>query len=118
MTKTYDQLKKQIEVLSQQAEAVRRKEVAGVVARIKEAIQAYELTAEDLGFGTGRASAGRKAGAKKARPAAKGRRRSAAAATTPRYRDPDGNVWGGRGPRPKWLREAIASGRKLEEFAV
>lgn len=117
MTKTYDQLKKQIEALSQQAEAVRRKEVAGVVARIKEAIQAYELTAEDLGFGTGRASAGRKTGAKKASPAAKGRRRSAASAT-PRYRDPSGNVWGGRGPRPRWLREAIASGRKLEEFAV
>ncbi|MCR5863706.1 H-NS histone family protein [Aquincola sp. J276] len=116
MTKTYDQLKKQIEALSQQAEAVRRKEVAGVVARIKEAIQAYELTAEDLGFGSGRAGTS-KSGAKKARPAAKGRRRSAASAT-PRYRDPSGNVWGGRGPRPKWLREAIASGRKLEEFAV
>lgn len=117
MTKTYDQLKKQIEALSQQAEAVRRKEVAGVVARIKEAIQAYELTAEDLGFGSGRAGAGRKPGANTSRPAAKGRRR-AAGSTTPRYRDPAGNVWGGRGPRPKWLREAIASGRKLEEFAV
>lgn len=116
MTKTYEQLKKQIEALSQQAEAVRRKEVAGVVARIKEAIQAYELTAEDLGFGKASATAGRKTASRK-RPAAGGRRR-AAGTTQPRYRDESGNVWGGRGPRPKWLREAISAGRKLEEFAV
>lgn len=116
MTKTYEQLKKQIEALSQQAEAVRRKEVAGVVARIKEAIEAYELTAEDLGFGKERAKPGRKSAARK-RPAGAGRRR-AAGTTQPRYRDESGNVWGGRGPRPKWLREAISAGRKLEEFAV
>lgn len=118
MTKTYEQLKKQIEALSQQAEAVRRKEVAGVVARIREAIEAYELTAADLGFGSERATPGRKPAAKKRGAAGTGRRRASASASQPRYRDESGNVWGGRGPRPKWLREAISSGRKLEEFAV
>jgi DNA-binding protein H-NS len=34
------------------------------------------------------------------------------------YRDADGNVWGGRGPRPLWLREALARGQHLEDFAV
>ena len=117
MTKTYEQLKKQIEALSQQAEAVRRKEVAGVVARIKEAIEAYELTAEDLGFGQARGAANGGRTAARKRTATGGRRRSNVA-SQPRYRDESGNVWGGRGPRPKWLREAISAGRKLEEFAV
>jgi DNA-binding protein H-NS len=42
----------------------------------------------------------------------------AAAQKAPRFRDAQGNVWVGRGPRPKWLREALASGKTLEEFAV
>ena len=35
-----------------------------------------------------------------------------------KYGDGQGNVWGGRGPRPAWLREALAQGRTLEEFAL
>lgn len=116
MTKTYEQLKKQIEALSQQAEVLRRKEVAGVVERIKEAIDAYGLSAADLGFAPA-SGGGVKVAAKKGK--ARGARvRAAGAGAQPRYRDGAGNVWGGRGPRPRWLREAIAAGRKLEEFAV
>ncbi|MEF7614640.1 H-NS histone family protein [Aquincola sp. MAHUQ-54] len=113
MTKTYAQLKKQIAALSQQAETLRRKEIADVVARIKEAIEAYGLTAEDLGLQAGPRRAGRKTAAAKRKTG-----RSRAAAAQPRYRDGSGNVWGGRGPRPRWLREAIAAGHSLEEFAV
>jgi DNA-binding protein H-NS len=29
-----------------------------------------------------------------------------------------GDVWSGRGAQPKWLREQIAQGRKLADFAV
>lgn len=37
-----------------------------------------------------------------------------------RYRDPanDGNTWTGRGPKPKWLKDSIANGASLEQFAV
>jgi len=35
-----------------------------------------------------------------------------------KFRDADGNTWAGRGKRPVWLREALAAGRTLEEFAV
>ena len=35
-----------------------------------------------------------------------------------KYRDPAGNSWSGRGLKPKWLQAAIASGRKVEDFAV
>lgn len=118
MTKTYAQLKKQIEALSQQADALRRKEKAGVVARIKEAIAAYELTAADLGLDASGASRARRAGGAVRPAGAPVRRRRAPGEVQARYRDESGNVWGGRGPRPRWLREAIAAGRKLEEFAV
>lgn len=38
---------------------------------------------------------------------------------SPKYRDPDsGNTWTGRGVLPKWLRQAVQEGRKLEEFLI
>jgi DNA-binding protein H-NS len=43
--------------------------------------------------------------------------RSGGTVTTPRFSDGNGNVWTGRGPRPKWLKDAMASGKSLEEFA-
>ena len=115
MTKTYAQIQKQIEALSREAESLKRKEVAGVISRIKEAITAYGLTAADLGLGPAGASAkrGRKPGRKAG--ATRGRARAAGAV---KYRDDNGNVWGGRGPRPKWLRDALSAGKQLSDFAV
>ena len=65
MTKTYTQILKQIADLKAQAENVRRKEIGGVVNRIREAIQHYGLTAGDLGLGAGGSSAAPKAARKK-----------------------------------------------------
>jgi DNA-binding protein H-NS len=108
------EIQQQIEVLKQKAEAVRRKEVTDVIARIKEAIKHYGLTASDLGL----------AGAK-AKPAAKpvGRRaakktKAAKAPAEAKFRDEAGNTWGGRGKRPQWLRDALAAGKTLADFAV
>jgi DNA-binding protein H-NS len=112
MSKTYSQLMKQIETLQREAEATRRKELDGVVERIKEAIVAYGLTAADLGLA---ARAPKAASAGKKRVGAKPGKRALAAA---KYRDDAGNAWGGRGPRPAWLRSALAAGRTLDEFAV
>lgn len=33
-----------------------------------------------------------------------------------KYQDDAGNSWSGFGPRPKWLKEGIAGGKKLEDF--
>ena len=36
-----------------------------------------------------------------------------------KYRNPaTGDYWKGRGPHPRWLREALSAGRQLEEFVV
>lgn len=46
----YIQLRNQIEKLQKEAEVLRKRERAETIANIKEAITAFELTAEDLGL--------------------------------------------------------------------
>jgi DNA-binding protein H-NS len=42
------------------------------------------------------------------------------AKTVPRYRNPadSGQTWTGRGRQPRWIAEALASGRSLDEFKI
>jgi DNA-binding protein H-NS len=102
MTQTYSQIQQKIAKLQKEADALRQKEMGGVIARIKVAIDHYGLTAEHLGFG----------GAKiQAKPLGK-------AASSGKYSDGNGQTWSGRGPRPYWLRNAIAGGASLESFLV
>lgn len=114
MSKSYAQLMKQIAKLQGEAESIRRKEAQGVIDRIKEAIDAYGLTAADLGLGV------RKAGAAKVSTPGRKRRKPGRpkAKAAPKFRDEAGNTWVGRGKRPDWLRNALASGRQLEDFLI
>ena len=114
MTKTYSQIQKQIETLTREAEKVKQKEVEGVVSRIREAIDTYGLTASDLGFG-GQRGPRRNAAAKKSGNKAAGKKQASSQA---KFRDESGNTWGGRGPRPQWLRDALGAGKELKDFAV
>ena len=116
MAKSYGEMVEQIEKLQAEANALKRKEMDSIIKRIREAISTYGLTAADLGL---------KGAGKRGRPAGKttlaGRKsatKKTGAARGAKFRDPSGNTWGGRGPRPQWLRDALASGRKLEDFAV
>ena len=113
MSKSYAQILQQIESLKAEAETARRKEIEGVVARIKEAIAVYGLTAADLGFSNGQKPA-RRAGGSRQRT----ERASAGDSRPVRYRDEAGNSWGGHGPRPRWLRNALASGKTLRDLEV
>lgn len=115
MSKTYNQLMEEIEALKREAQAVRQQEVNGVIARIKEAIAVYGLTAADLGLaGVRRGRPPRDGGASATKSA---RSPSAGASSRPKYRDEHGNTWSGRGPRPKWFKDALAGGRRAEDFA-
>lgn len=105
MTQTYSQLQKKIAMLQRQADALREKEVSGVVSRIKVAIDHYGLTASQLGFGS--TSSARKPGPN-----------AAVAPAGAKYSDGNGNSWSGRGPRPGWLRDALESGRSLDDFTT
>ena len=114
MTKTYAQVMKQIDALSREAERLRRKEVDGVIARIKESIAAYGLTAADLGLGAKR---GPKPGFKRATKGEKVNGKGKAVKAV-RFRDDSGNTWVGRGHRPQWLKDALAAGKTMGDFAV
>lgn len=126
MTRTYSQVMKQIDALKVEAEKLRRIESNGVVARIREAIGFYGLTAADLGLGSAMAKV---ATAASATPPAltdkpvkrKGKRKGPAKVKTPpvpKFRDEQGHTWGGIGKRPDWLRAALANGKTLQEFLI
>ena len=93
--KTYSEIKAEIAKLETQAQAARKSEVAGVVAKIKAAIEAYGITAADLGFGRAAAKTVTKKNGSKKKNASTG---------VPKYRDPKtGKTWTGRGKPPTWI---------------
>ena len=102
MEKTYQELCAEIEILKQQAEAVRVKEVSSAIAEVRRLIKEYRLNASDCGFPT-------------AKPASLSKKLKAVPV---KYRHPDNAAftWTGRGKLPKWLTEMEAQGRQREEF--
>ena len=112
MAKTFQQIQKQIEALTREAHNLRKKEIADVVARIKEAIAVYGLTAQDLGLAGTR---GRPPKVKAAAPAPTAKKTRKVKI---KYRDNAGNTWTGRGSRPRWLRDAIDGGTSIESYLV
>ena len=103
---TYLELRARGEKLLAEAEDLRIKELSEVIEDIKEKMKAYGLTAQDIG-GSG-------AGARRKRGGG-----SAKAKVGARYRGPNGETWsGGRGRKPRWVTEALAKGKKIEDFAI
>lgn len=124
MARTLSEIQSEINRLRKEAEKIRSAEIKEVVGRIRKAIAHYGLTAQDL-FGkaaaAGNGAAGKVAGRKRGAAARKAKAGAATKAKGPvvvRYKDDNGNTWVGRGKRPQWLRDALAAGRKLEEFAA
>lgn len=106
MTKTYAQIAREIAALQATASKLYAVEIKSAVAKVNELIAQYGLSADDLKFGTATAAGKPTASATVAKAAAAGAK----------YSDGQGRIWGGRGPRPAWLRNAIAAGRSLESF--
>lgn len=107
----------QIEQLKKQAEELRAVEVEGFVSRIKEAIAHYGLTAQQLGFGSGKrgdsSAAPRALVAKKAAKKTASKKPSVA-----KYADGAGRTWTGHGKRPGWFKDAIAAGKSPDDLLV
>lgn len=102
--------------MQKEADTLKEKELAGVVASMKVAIKHYGLTTADLGS-SGRA-------AKTVKPAAtvvaEKARKKAAKKTSGfiRFRDEAGHNWTGHGKRPNWYLAAIEAGKTPESLAV
>jgi len=103
---TYDEIQAQIQRLQEQAENIRIKELSDVISNLKAQIAKYNLTAKDLGLDTSKR--GRKPGTK----------RSNGAPNEAKFRGPDGQTWSGFGRQPQWLHDAVAQGKKKEDFAI
>lgn len=102
---TLQELLAQKAALDKQIIETQRQERADAIARVKALMAEYGLTAADLST---------RSAAAPARPTATAGRKVA-----PKYRDPEtGETWTGRGLQPKWLKAALAAGRKLEDFAL
>ena len=94
----------QREALDLQIESTQQQQRADAVAKVRELMAEHGLTAADLGTKT----------SAKSKPA-KGSGNKVAA----KYRNAaTGDAWSGRGLQPKWLKAALASGRKLSEFTL
>lgn len=114
---TLQSINAQIAALQAQAEAQRMKEVGEVIAKIKDAIAHYGLTAADLGLATKRAKSALVKG--KGKPAAKKAKGGAGKSARPaKYADNEGHVWSGMGKRPDWFKAALAAGKTPEELLV
>jgi|SRR5690242_7505130 DNA-binding protein H-NS len=91
---TYKELLARKQALDAEIEQARRAEAEAALANVRETIAAFGFTPDDL-FGTRRKSRG-------------------ASSNAPRFRHPEtGETWGGRGPRPRWLK-----GKDPEQFRV
>ena len=122
MAQTLQAVQRQIEALRNLEEKLKRAEAEGVIARIQEAIKAYGFTPDELFSSRSGKAVAKKAGAgavlsakSKVKPKSKSKSK---VDTRPQFADGTGNEWVGRGPRPAWLRDALASGKQLSDFAV
>ena len=98
-----EQLLKQQADLTKQIEETKAKERDSAIEQIRRLMTDHGLMAADIGPGKGakkKGSTGKKVAAK--------------------YRHPTtGETWSGRGLQPKWLKAALAGGKKkIENFAV
>jgi len=101
---TYAEIQSQILRLQQEAETLRKNEIAAVIADIKDKIQQFGLSARDLGL-DGAPKRGRKA-----------RTRDGGSAV--RFVGPEGQTWSGYGRQPQWLRDGLAAGKTKSDFAA
>lgn len=89
----------QKEALEKQIAAARRDERQAAISQIKALMAEHGLTLADLGSRT--------------------KPKGATGKVAPKYRDKaSGQTWSGRGLQPRWLKAALATGKKLSDFAV
>ncbi len=106
MTISIEDLIKQKEALEKQIQEAQRAARGDAMAKIKELMAVHGLTVADLAGKAGFTAV-------KVEPVATPKKVAA------KYRNPEtGDTWTGRGLKPKWLQQALAEGKSLEEFLL
>jgi DNA-binding protein H-NS len=93
----------QKEALEREIERAKQQGRADAIGKIRALMDEYGLSVADLAGKSPRAKAAKSKGGK---VAAKYRNSST------------GETWSGRGLQPRWLKAALAAGRKLDDFAL
>jgi DNA-binding protein H-NS len=89
--------------LEKEIDTTRKQERAEAISKVRTLMQQYGLTVSDLNA----------KGLAKPGSASKGGK------VAVKYRNAaTGDTWSGRGLQPKWLKAALAAGRKIEEFSA
>jgi DNA-binding protein H-NS len=104
----YQAIMAQISELEKQAESIRAREKAQVLETIGGLCKDHSLTLSDI---RPLVSKERKTNQQRSHP-------TAGISLPAKYQDGNGNSWTGRGVKPLWLRDALASGRSLESMKV
>jgi DNA-binding protein H-NS len=103
---TLQELMAQKEALDRQIELTKKEARSEAIDKVRSLMNEYGLTLADLG--------GKSVPGKSAKKTKTGGTKVAA-----KYRNAStGESWSGRGLQPRWLKAALASGRKLADFAV
>ncbi|WP_157268052.1 H-NS histone family protein [Azohydromonas aeria] len=99
-------LLKQREELERQIKQLQESSRSEAINTIKELMAQNNLSIEDLQSNT-------RSGGKKGESGGK------TGTVAPKYRDPaSGKTWTGRGLKPKWVTEALESGKTLDDLAI
>jgi DNA-binding protein H-NS len=129
-TQTLKEIDLEIAKLKERAASIVAAEKDGVIDRMKEAIAYYGLTATDLGLSNnneaGQRGRPRKStkiaataaalGPAKTAPTSPTAKKSRAGAGSIKFKDDSGNIWSGFGPKPRWLTDALAKGKALQDL--
>lgn len=98
---TYQALMQQAQALIDQANALRQAEKDAAILEIRQAMANHGITVSDLGF----LHVVKSAKKPTLHPA--------------KYRGPQGQLWSGvKGPRPLWVKEALARGESLDAYLL
>ena len=97
---TLKELLAQREAIEQQIEQTKKSERGAAVNKVRAMMAEYGLTVADLG---GKSAGKSKSGGK----------------VPAKYRNAStGESWSGHGLQPRWLKAALASGKKLSDFVI
>ena len=104
---TLQDLIAQKEALEREIERTKQQGRTDAIEKIRALMAEYGLSVADLAGKAGKASRGKSSKSK------------TTAKVPAKYRDSStGDTWSGRGLQPRWLKAALATGRKLDEFAL
>lgn len=103
---TLAEIKAQMEELQRKADEIINADREAVIAEVKAKIADYKLTAADLGLAV----------TKTTRKASDGATKTKAPVA---YKNEAGLTWtGGRGPKPKWVKEILDAGGDIEKYRI